>query len=203
MEVSRFVNYPRNFSYSKGNKFYKNYLRFAEEKEDQDKIVNLIKQCKYGLDNLYNDQVAFVENLGPAANSEYDELKPIQSPTSQNKYYFSSNRSGSQGGLRNAKGFKDEIYGHYSTDMYAIELSGGNWTPASAFHSILNGPKNDLIEGFNPDGTVMYFLQSQDGVTGVMYSDTFSVEKDPEAFPNRFESPLISELGDRDLQVFN
>lgn len=183
--------------------FYKNYLRYVEDDDEKRQIVNRIKQCKFGLDNQFNDQIAFVENLGLSVNTEYDEINPIQSPTSQNKYYFSSNRSGSHGGLRNAQGYKDEIYGKYAADMYAVELSGGNWTPVSAFHPILNGPKNDLIEGFNPDGSVMYFLKSQDGMTGQLYADTFSIDKDPEAFPKLFKSPVISEFGDKDLQVFN
>ena len=189
--------------YVDASRFYKNYLRYVEDSEEQNRIIEFIKQCKFGIDNQYNDQIAFVENLGPSVNTEYDEVKPIQSPTSQNKYYFSSNRSGSHGGLRNVQGFKDEIYGKYSADMYAVELSGGNWTPVSAFHPILNGPKNDLIQGFNSDGSVMYFLKSQDGKTGQIYADTFSIDKDPEAFPKQFSSPVIAELGDKDLQVFN
>jgi len=189
--------------FSDASRFYKNYLRYVDDKDEKTRIIERIKQCKFGIDNQYNDQVAFVENLGQSVNTEYDELNPIQSPTSQNKYYFSSNRSGSHGGLRNTQGYKDEIYGKYSADMYAVELSGGNWTPVSAFHPILNGPKHDLIEGFNPDGSVMYFLKSQDKITGQIYADTFSIDKDPEAFPKRFASPLIPELGDKCLQVFN
>ncbi|MEM9545121.1 MAG: OmpA family protein [Bacteroidota bacterium] len=189
--------------FADASRFYKNYLRFTDKQEEQRRIIELIKQCKFGIDNQYNDQIAFVENLGKSVNTEYDEVNPIQSPTSQNKYYFSSNRSGSHGGLRNARGYKDEIYGKYSADMYAVELSGGNWTPVSAFHPILNGPKHDLIEGFNPDGSVLYFLKSQDWETGQIYADTFSVDKDPEAFPKRFSSPAIPELGDKCLQVFN
>ncbi len=189
--------------FADASRFYKNYLRYVDDSEEKYRIIDLIKQCKYGMDNQFNDQIAFVENMGQSVNTEYDEMNPIQSPTSQNKYYFSSNRSGSHGGLRNAKGYKDEIYGKYSADMYAAELSGGNWTPVSAFHPILNGPKNDLIEAFNPDGSVMYFLKSQDGKTGQLYADTFSIDKDPEAFPKLFLSPVVSELGDKYLQVFN
>jgi outer membrane protein OmpA-like peptidoglycan-associated protein len=49
----------------------------------------------------------------------------------------------------------------------------------------------------------MYFLETQDGITGQMYSDTFSIDKDPEAFPKQFKTSVIAELGDKDLQVFN
>jgi len=190
-------------SYLDAAQFYKNYLRYADDEKEEYVIVEKIKQCMFAYNNQYNDQLAFIENLGSSVNTEYDELNPVQSPTSQNKYYFSSNRTGSNGGLRNKKGYKDEIYGKYSADMYAIELENGNWTSVSSFHPILNGPKHDLIQGFNPNGTVLYFLKTQTGNTGEIYADTFSVDKDPEAFPKLFKSPIISELGDKDMKVFN
>jgi len=190
-------------SYTDAAQFYKNYLRYADDKKKEYQIVENIKQCMYAYDNQYNDQLAFVENLGSSVNTIYDELNPVQSPSSQNKYYFSSNRSGSNGGLRNKKGYKDEIYGKYSADMYAVELNDGNWTAVSAFHPILNGPKNDMIQGFNPSGSVLYFLKTQNGIAGEIYADTFAVDKDPEAFPKLLKSPVISELGDKDMQVFN
>ncbi|MFT6333764.1 MAG: outer membrane protein OmpA-like peptidoglycan-associated protein [Saprospiraceae bacterium] len=190
-------------SYLDAVQFYKNYLRYLDDKEKEYMIVERIKQCMFAYNNQYNDQLAFVENLGSSVNTEYDELNPIQSPTSQNKYYFSSNRSGSNGGLRNKKGYKDEIYGKYSSDMYAVELENGNWTSVSSFHPILNGPKHELIQGFNPSGSVLYFLKTKSGNAGEIYADTFSVDKDPEAFPQLLRSPVISELGDKDIKVFN
>jgi len=190
-------------SYQDATKFYKNYLRYVDDQEEQLRVVGLIKQCKYAYNNQYNDQLAFVENLGNEVNTIYNETYPVQSPTTQSKYYFSSNRSGSDGGMRNSKGYKDEIYGQYSADMYAVELSNGNWTPISAFNPILNGPKNELIQGFSNDGSVLYFIKSQDLNSGQIYADTFSVDKDPEAFPSQLVSPIISELGDKDVHVFN
>jgi len=183
--------------------FYKNYLRYVDDKKEEYRIIEEIKRCKFGYNNQYNDQLAFVENLGTSVNTEFDEVHPVQSPTNQNKYYFSSNRSGSNGGLRNKAGYKDEIYGSYFSDMYAVEQSNGNWTAVSAFHPILNGPQNDVIQGFNPDGSVLYFLKTRDNKAGQIYADTFSIDKDPQAFPNLFVSPMIGELGDKDLFVFN
>jgi outer membrane protein OmpA-like peptidoglycan-associated protein/tetratricopeptide (TPR) repeat protein len=190
-------------SYLDAAQFYKNYLRYLDDKEKEYKIVEQIKQCMFAYNHQYNDQLAFVENLGSSVNTKYDELNPVQSPTSQNKFYFSSNRSGSNGGLRNKKGYKDEIYGKYSSDMYAVELEDGNWTSVSSFHPILNGPKNDLIQGFNPSGSVLYFLKTQNGEVGEIFADTFSIDKDPEAFPKLLKSPVISALGDKDIKVFN
>ena len=189
--------------YKDAAQFFKNYLKFADNKIKRERAVEEIKRCNFGFNNQFNEQLAFVENLGDAVNTKYSETHPIQSPSNQNKYYFSSNREGANGGLRNNKGLKDEIYGHYSADMFAVELNDGNWTAVSAFHPILNGPQNDLIQGFNPDGSVMYFIQTMNNDKGVIYADTFAVEKDPNVLPKTFDSPLIAELGDKDLYVFN
>ena len=190
-------------SYQDAVQFYKNYLRYIDDKEQESLIIEDIKRCMFAYNNKFNDQLAFVENLGSSVNTAFDEIHPVQSPTSQNKYYFSSNRTGSNGGLRNKSGYKDEIYGKYSADMYAVELNDGNWTSVSAFHPILNGPKNDIIQGFNPNGSVLYFIKTQDGSAGEIYADTFSIDKDPESFPKLLRSPIISELGDKDIQIFN
>lgn len=190
-------------SYDDAVSFYKNYLRYLKDDGEKAELIERIKRCQFAKNNQYNDQLAFVENLGSSVNTEFNEEHPVQSPTNQNKYYFSSNRPGSNGGLRNKKGYKDEIYGTYSADMYAVELLDGNWTAVSAFYPILNGPKDDIIQGFNPGGSVLYFLQTQDGKSGEIYADTFAVDKDPEAFPKLLVSPVISTLGDKDMQVFN
>lgn len=190
-------------SYLDAAQFYKNYLRYVDKEEKEYTIVEKIKQCMYAYNNQFNAQLAFVENLGSSVNTEYDEINPIQSPTSQKKYYFSSNRSGSNGGLRNKRGYKDEIYGKYSADMYAVELENGNWTSVNSFRPILNGPRHDMIQGFNPSGTVLYFLKTQNGDAGEIFADTFSIDKESQVFPKLLRSPVIGELGDKDVKVFN
>ena len=57
-------------SYLDATQFYKNYLRYVDDKEKEYMIVEQIKQCMFAYNNQYNDQLAFVENLGSSVNTE-------------------------------------------------------------------------------------------------------------------------------------
>ncbi len=189
--------------YKDAVKFYKNYLRYIDDENEKRMVIDAIKRCASGINNQYNEQLAFVENMGSTVNSTYDEIHPVQSPTNQNKYYFSSNRDDANGGRRNKNGLKDEIYGKYRMDMYAVELNDGNWTTVSAFHPLLNSPQNDILMDFNPSGSVMYFLKSKHGESGEMLTDTFVANREEGAYAKVLQSPMISKLEDTDLMVFN
>jgi len=189
--------------YSDAVKFYKNYLREIEDKDERSRVVDMIRRCGTGINNQYNEQLAFVENLGPSVNSKYDEVHPVQSPSNQSKYYFSSSRDDATGGRRNSEGLRDEIYGKYSKDMYAVELTDGNWTAVSAFHPLLNSAKDDELMDFSPSGEVMYYLQYRSG-QAEMLTDTFSQDGNQEDQNSSVLAlPAIAELGDKDLSIFN
>ncbi|MEE9438840.1 MAG: OmpA family protein [Saprospiraceae bacterium] len=188
--------------YSSAAQFFKNYLKYADRSREEE-IVEMIKRCQFGLNNLHNNQLGFVENIGQLVNTQFDEIGPVQSPTTPNKYYFSSNRPGSTGGLRNNQGFKDEILGHYFLDMYAVQLNDGNWTSVSTFNPILQSASNDIIQGFSPNGDIMYFVKNQDGIHGQLLTDTFRVDREEVPLPSSINTSIVTQLGDKDIQVFN
>lgn len=189
--------------FADATKFYKSYLQEADDEERQAEVIDMITRCRSGLNLQYVDQPAFIENLGSSVNSTYDEVNPIQSPTNPSKYYFSANRDDANGGMRNAAGLKDEIYGHYTMDMYAVELIDGNWTAVNAFHPLLNSAQNDVLQDFSSDGGVMYFMKSLTEDSGTLFADTFTVDRPEGAFPVELHTPMITRLGDTDLHVFN
>jgi len=208
VEDPRVYYYVGRALHSKGDfadavRFYKNYLREIDNSDQQSEVIDRIRRCATGIKIQYNEQLAFVENLGPSVNTQYNEVHPVQSPSNQNKYYFSSDRDDATGGRRNRNGLKDEIYGTYSKDMYAVELNDGNWTAVSAFHPLLNSAKHDELMDFNPTGDVMYYQQYR-GDQAEILTDTFKVGQSVEdQYPSLLSSPAIAELGDKDLSVFN
>ena len=112
--------------YYEAARAYKLYLNEVDRNDPERKdIVHAIKNCNYGRKAIYREQAGFVENLGPVVNTIFDETAPVLSPNYALKYYYSSNRSGSTGGLRNDQGLKDEEYGKYSHDIYSIEKVDG------------------------------------------------------------------------------
>ncbi|MBK8636123.1 MAG: PD40 domain-containing protein [Saprospiraceae bacterium] len=201
--------YSAKSYYAQGNYedaalFYKNYLKSIESNhEDVPYIVNEIKRCAANAQFQSDLSMAYVENLGGSVNSEYDEKLPKHSPNHQNKYYFSSDRDLSAGGLRDAEGMKDEMYGRYTMDMYSVELINGNWTPVYTFNSLQNTAKNEYIQGFNGDGNTLYFLKSTGPNSSELYADSFNLDIEKRAFPKAVVSGFDGSIGDKDLFLFN
>ena len=193
--------------YQSASNYFKSYLQFGQDnlnKDQEKKVLNLLNHCEYGTRLGFSNQFAFVENMGLSVNTPYDEVRPVQSPNFQSKYYFSSNRDISAGGKRNSKGLKDDILGHYFRDMYAVELINGNWTSVQPFNSLQNTSKHETLQSFNSDGQAMYYLKSDefDVSLGEFLVDTFGQSAEKKAFPNKLNAPVFAEIGDKDLYFF-
>jgi len=196
--------YMAKQDYAQAARFFKTHLNVVKPRSTEwFSSINEIKRCGYAQNQKYAPQQAFVENLGTNVNSVYDDFAPVQSPTKQGRYYFSSTREGSTGGLRDPKGLVDEVKGKPSADMYLVDLKDGNWSSVLPFEQLLNTPKHDVLQDFSPDGTIIYYIKSSDLVHGTLYSDTFSIDRDPTQLALPAPLPLNTESGDKDLFVFN
>lgn len=191
-----------NLSFQQAVKHYKLYL--AEVKDNnanRASIRDAIRRCGNGLKIEVQDKPALVENLGEQINSEYNDFAPVISPNFTNKLYFSSARSTSVGGLRDAQGRRDNIYGKYSSDMYFTTIYEGEWTATTSMSTLLNTPRNDVILDFNSDGSVLYFYKGYNLISGEVFVDTFNTEEE-RLFPTNLNSPLQAEKGDGRIDVF-
>lgn len=186
-------------------RFYKTYLNTLKINTDEwSKTVSDIKKCGFAQNKKYSPQVAFVENLGGFVNTEFDEFSPTQSPTKVGRYYFSSARSESTGGLRNKEGLTDVIKGFYSTDIYYVDLKNGNWSTVLPFDNLINTSKNEIIQDFSSDGSVVYYTKGNDLKSGILYTDSFKLDKAVEKLPSPIlDIPFKAEEGDKDLHFFS
>ncbi len=181
---------------------FKLYLNELSKKDpERREIIDEIKKCAYALKSPYRDQQGFVENLGSSVNTIQDEISPIPSPNYADKYYFSSNRPGSTGGMRNKKGLKDNTYGNHYHDIYTVENINGNWTPSTGVPPLLNSSRNDVIQSFTDNGRVLFFLKEGGEQPSSILSDTFTV--DVNSYPQGLSSPANGSLGDQDVFFVN
>ena len=187
-------------------KYYKQYLRLQNGlKENQLRLLaDDIKRCAAGQLLLGKEKTTLVENLGDKINGDGDDFAPLLSPNNDEKLYFSSVRSGNVGGLRDAKGLKEEVFGSFATDMYVAKIMGGEWTNPTPLQALLNTPRHDVLLDFNEKGTVMYYYKGFDLLQGEIFIDTFKANPDDQlVFAPSFKSPLVAAEGDRFLQFFN
>ncbi len=190
--------------YKLAARLYKRYLRTLSSKDKaRSQVILWIKQCAYAIDHAHDTDVAFVENLGDFVNSIHDEVHPVFSPNYTNKFYYSSNRGGSTGGLRNKKGLKDEFYGQYAHDMYSTSLVNGDWEYPTGVNELINTARHEVLLDFSRSGDEVFFIRSKDLVKGTIIKDSFRNDIVPEAVATSYISPVVGELEDRYLNVFD
>lgn len=190
--------------YAMAVKFYKRYLnKIKKDKKLREEVIRSIKQCAYGINNQFNNELAFVENLGDVINTVHDDLNPLQSRSNSNKYYFSSGRSGASGGLRNNKGLRDEFYGTYFYDIYSTEIVNGSWEYPKSVDDLLNTSNHELMLDLNRNGSELYFLRTRDLQIGSIVKETFGQVDTLDVTSETVVSPVVGELGDVYLRVFN
>jgi outer membrane protein OmpA-like peptidoglycan-associated protein/tetratricopeptide (TPR) repeat protein len=194
------MSYMTLYDYKEASRFFKVYLNALKPGDkDYDWTIHQIRRCGLAINYMYKEPVAFVENLLEPVNTAYDELKPVISPTQSGRLYFSSNREGSTGGLRNEEGFEDKIRGQYHFDMYQTQLNDGRYEKPGLFLPLLNGPKHDILQAISPDGQTAYYLKSDYLNGGILYADTFRQNHVKGSPSQRADLPLDTENGDRDL----
>ncbi len=194
--------YHAELDFSNAIKFYKEYLRQTKQGEKfREGVKDDIRRCATAIRMSSQEEVAVVENMGDKVNTVYDEFAPILSPNYDSKIYFSSARRGASGNKRDEKGFVDDLYGNYRSDMYSSVVVNGEWTATSAFGSLLNSTRNDVILDFSETGSVMYFFKGLNYYSGEILVDSFR-KTEQSLFPSAFKGPTIGAEGDRDLFFF-
>lgn len=201
--------YSAKILHSKNNfkeavKRYKEYLGAAKsDDENRRGVRDLIRNCSVGMKLAFQKEAALVENLGRSINTKEDDFAPVESPNYSQKIYFSSARSGSKGGLRNASGRIDSEYGSYNSDIYFSRLENGSWNRSESLGGIINSSKNEVLIDFNSDGSAMYFYKGLKNTEGQIYVDTFSNNDDEVKLSSKFDSEILTKKGDQTPFFYN
>ncbi len=195
------MSYQALQNYKDAAIFYKNYLsNIKSNSSESDEVIKKIEQCQYAQNILFSDKVGFVENLGSNVNSKYNEINPVFSPTQVNKLYFSSDRNLSTGGLQKEKetGMDRYMYDVYSVENYQTELSILKKLPTR-----INTSRTEHIQSISKDGLVIFYDRELEDHSTAILTDTFSTNQDSMSLTYEFHSPIIYDLGDRDIFPIN
>ncbi len=156
-------------------KYYKEYLTLTDTRNTRRaQAVNDIKRCAQGLSySLPSDQV-FLENMGLNVNTTFDDFAPISSPNVESRIYFTSNRS-----MKVKDRFSDEgslitSTQNYDCDMFATEIENGAWSTAFPLNEDLNTEQHELLQDFNRDGMVAFFVRGSSYDQVSFYVDSFA-----------------------------
>jgi outer membrane protein OmpA-like peptidoglycan-associated protein len=183
--------------------FYKDYLRKIDANHPgRAQVKDQIRRCAYGLRIQQAKSNIIVENLGEAVNTPMQDFRPIPSPSQADKFYFSSIRVGNAGGMRDESG-RESQSGSYTSDMFSVAYQTNGWSTPTALSYLLNSSKNEVLQDFSQDGTVLYYFQGLNLFSGDMLVDTFRLRPEERSlFSPVFMGPVRSWEGDKDLHFF-
>ena len=185
-------------------KWYKRYLTEADDKDRlRPRTKHYIRQAAAGIRMQRLPEQAEVSNLGPNVNSSGDDYAPLPSPNYGNTLYFSSMRPDNAGELRDSEGYRDDILGQYSSDIFVTRLINGGWTATEPLDPLLNSPRHDRIVGFTNGAQVLYFFKGLSRMEGQIYTDTFSADNSNYVLPGLFTPPYPEGARFGGLQFFN
>jgi tetratricopeptide (TPR) repeat protein/outer membrane protein OmpA-like peptidoglycan-associated protein len=168
--------------------YYKTYLSQVYSNHRVRKLIgNEIKRCVSGINLQYKPIENDLENLGNEINSSVAEIKLIQSPGNENRYYFTR---------RQLSGNKQSRILQFTADEQGMDGPG--------YLNENHDYNNEMLLAISQDAQKLIF-ERQDYKSG-----KFSIylnEFDPEALPLSRVSPFISPVnvqnGDRDLFMIN
>lgn len=166
-------------------------------------IKDQIMRCAQGLRFAKNIGKDLVDNLGENVNTNYDEFAPILSPNYSSKLYFATAGPNTNGGKRNNQGIRDDINGHYCSDIFASYLNNGTWSHTEPLSYMINGPRHEYVSSFSNKGKEMYIFRGFSLFSGEILVDTFKKNIDQMISPQYFDGPLMPEWGDKDLIFYH
>jgi outer membrane protein OmpA-like peptidoglycan-associated protein len=186
-------------------KYYKKFLAIVDDKHpERRRVVGDVRRCAAGLKIVVQPELALVENLGENVNSRFDELAPIQSPTFEDRLYFSAGREDSEGGLRDAEGKSDPKNGRFFNDIYFTEVGGADWSmPSRIDNQLLNTARNEQLLDITNEGKTLIFFRSLNNFSGDILVDTFKTNDQTRNLPPMLDVPMKPENGDNSLYLFN
>ena len=196
--------YHAEGNFIKAATYYKTYLK-GLKKDDSSRpdIIHFIKQCHSGSTLRYKASEADIQNPGLGLNSKFGDYGAIQSPSTPDKFYFNSNRSESKGGLMDFKGFPDETYGQYYSDIYSAQIIDGQWGKSSPIPGIINTSHEEQLLNISSNGQKLLYLKNSFQGHSQIYINTFHDSTSLRRLDQVFESVISPQDGDKYVFVCN
>ncbi len=176
--------YHLNLEFNKAIHYYQIYRdNLSPEKANKqlDIIDHYIEECKNGKELVKKPVRVFVENLGPAINSEYPDYGAVVN-IDESMIFFTSRRPTTTGGERNPLDMM------YYEDTYWSKKKGQQWLTAKNIGKPINTSGHDAVVGLAPDGETL--LLYRDNNSGDIYWSKHKGDKwtKPLAFPSPINS---------------
>jgi len=135
---------------------YKNSLSPKELREVQDKVDKKIEECGNGKELIKNPIRVFIDNVGSAINTQYDEYSPIIN-ADESMMIFTSRRNTTTGEDRDPRDLA------FFEDIYISYKDNGNWKRPENPGKPINTKTHDATVGLSADGQKLFVYKGENG----------------------------------------
>ncbi len=160
--------YHLDGQWDKARDEYYAYLQTLDPKKDAVTIADVkkkIDECSNGSELAKTPIRVFIDNLGPAINTQYPEYGPLIS-ADESELIFTARRSNTTGGQI------DLTSGQYYEDLYISYFKNGAWTQAVNMGPPINTEDHDATAGISTDGQTLFIYRYKESNGGDLYQTT-------------------------------
>ena len=187
--------HQRKLNFRKAAEYYKEFLKENNLSSFESLAKAKLRNCESGIILKMKKPLAAVEGFSEPINSTDDDFHPIISPNRPlEKIYFSSNRQGVLGGLRNNQGKEDQKGGHRNPDMFVANIKP--MLDVKRMSGLLNTSLFDEVVGFSFDGTRMYYKKGYVKESGLIYEDFYDSSNKDRISGKLMDVPFDMQQGD-------
>ena len=167
--ASEILYYKGRILHHKGNfksaiDSYKAYLeKMSLDDPKRKEVRDHIRQAGSGMDILYIDPIATIENAGGEINSTQNDEKLIQSSGIEGRFYFNSNRVDKNQRVSDYLSQSYDLDVKSDVNVYYTEKNGTKWSRGQKLDDRnINSYKNDLLFGFTMRGEAVFVLRGKE-----------------------------------------
>jgi outer membrane protein OmpA-like peptidoglycan-associated protein/Tol biopolymer transport system component len=143
----------------------KNLLDVNDKKyeENMRKIAKKITECETAKELIKNPVNAFIDNFGPAVNSEFSEYGPLINADGSTLYFTSSrpDQTATTTATTMMMGDSEEFF---NENIYVTHRQESEWTkPVKLGSPINSADANNAVAGISPSGDILFVFLSENG----------------------------------------
>jgi outer membrane protein OmpA-like peptidoglycan-associated protein/tetratricopeptide (TPR) repeat protein len=136
--------------------FYRQSLTPQEAIQQRASIDRRIAECNHAKHLINEPLRVFIDNMGSAVNSEFDDYSPVLSPDGNIMYFTSRRPLG-----RNPRNDRNDH--KYFENIFVTRKVGENWSSAEPIEGRINSKTHEATAGILPDGNTLYVYRGDKG----------------------------------------
>jgi outer membrane protein OmpA-like peptidoglycan-associated protein/tetratricopeptide (TPR) repeat protein len=144
--------------------FYRQSLTPQEAIQQRARIDRRIAECNHAKHLINEPLRVFIDNMGSAVNSEFDDYSPVLSPDGNIMYFTSRRPLG-----RNPRTDRNDH--KYFENIFVTRKVGEKWSSAEPIEGRINSKTHEATAGILPDGNTLYVYRGDKG--GDLFESNF------------------------------